>query len=186
MIDFSKKLQEILDMRGIKEAHLAHYMKIEKSQICGYLRGRYLPGFRVIDKMSDALNISADSLMGRSDITEEERGNDIPIDFRENLLETEKGKRIKEYTPCMRPNERVYILRKNILEALNENIEGWFTRPLIEEIFKKTGVVFHKFSVNRELNILLKNGVVEFTKIFPPYANKKSMKAALWRLKKEE
>lgn len=65
MNEFSKRLQQALDLRHINAIDLAKKTKIGKSSISQYLSGKYMPKQTNIYKMADALHVNPEWLSGR-------------------------------------------------------------------------------------------------------------------------
>jgi repressor LexA len=69
MSEFSKRFQEAMKMRGLRQVDIVNMTKIGKSSISTYLKGKYMPKQRNIYKIAKALDVSESWLMG----------NDVPM-----------------------------------------------------------------------------------------------------------
>lgn len=68
---FAKRLQEALEIRGIKQVELVKKTGITKGAISSYLKGEYTPKQNNTYKIAEALNVDYEWLMGKDDL----RGN---------------------------------------------------------------------------------------------------------------
>ncbi len=71
MTSIADRIQEALDMRGMKQSDLAERTGIGKSSISTYLTGEYEPKQRNLYKMAEVLDVNPSWLMGL----------DVPIDL---------------------------------------------------------------------------------------------------------
>ena len=60
---FSKTLVDLMDERDLYQQELATAIDMRQSQISNLLRGKSLPSYYTIKKLSDFFNISADALV---------------------------------------------------------------------------------------------------------------------------
>lgn len=60
MREFSYRVRHMALLRGMTLGELANVIGINQSQLSGYITGRVMPSFRVIDKIARALNCSVD------------------------------------------------------------------------------------------------------------------------------
>ena len=66
---FGERLREVRRSRGLTQAALAYQGKISGSDICKIERDRLKSSTYQINKLSAALNVSPQSLIGNDDIT---------------------------------------------------------------------------------------------------------------------
>lgn len=66
-IDFSNRLKEIIEMRGLKIYDIAIKTKIPEQMISEYASGKYVPRPRNLVKLSEALGVNHLWLSGESD-----------------------------------------------------------------------------------------------------------------------
>lgn len=63
---FSKRLESLLDERGLRKADLAKHLKVERSTITRYAQGR-VPDAETLDRIARLFSVSTDYLLGRTD-----------------------------------------------------------------------------------------------------------------------
>lgn len=68
MADFKDRLREIRMERGLTQQELGDKIGLHGMSISGYERGVKHPSFEALDNMADALDVSLDYLLGRSDV----------------------------------------------------------------------------------------------------------------------
>lgn len=182
MTVFSDRLKELMKIRGVSLGDIIRAAKIPKSSAHAYVSGSCTPRLETLCMFADILNVSIDTLVGRREITGEEGNNKLP----ETVFIKKRKGRGKDKSNRSRPiMERTYVLRKGILEALNENPEGLFASELKTKLLAGTGRLFHTFSINRGLNVLLRNDLIEKFSLQTNYGNIRA-NAARYRLKREE
>lgn len=67
-MDFSQRLIELRESRGLKQEQLASDIGKSKSLICMYESGKRRPPCEVQELLADYFNVSLDYLMGRDDV----------------------------------------------------------------------------------------------------------------------
>jgi SOS-response transcriptional repressor LexA len=67
--NFGGRLQRLIDMAGLNQSELARKMKVSPTYINQLVQGTRYPGRETLKKLSKALNISIDMLMGESRIS---------------------------------------------------------------------------------------------------------------------
>lgn len=67
-MDFSQRLIELRENRGLKQEQLASAIGKSKSLICMYESGKRCPPYEVQELLADYFNVSLDYLMGRDDV----------------------------------------------------------------------------------------------------------------------
>ena len=65
MTNFSDRLREALDKRGMKQIELSTRAGINKSQVSTYLKGGYYPKYDTIVRFAEILNVSPEWLAGK-------------------------------------------------------------------------------------------------------------------------
>ena len=65
-----KRIEEILQSNGISQRELADKCKITEVSMSRYIRGQRVPKATVIATIADALNVSADYLLGGNEVEE--------------------------------------------------------------------------------------------------------------------
>lgn len=65
--NFSKRLQELRDERGLSQEQLAKKSMLQSSAISHFETGARKPSFDNLRKLADALETTVDYLMGRTD-----------------------------------------------------------------------------------------------------------------------
>lgn len=70
------RLKELRNNKGISQEQLAFILGVSKVSVCGYENGTRYPSLKVILKILDLFNVSADYLFGRElNVICEEEGN---------------------------------------------------------------------------------------------------------------
>lgn len=64
---FSERLKAVRERRGLNQAELAKKAGFQQTAISHFERAGRSPSFHNLRRLSDALNVSTDYLMGRSD-----------------------------------------------------------------------------------------------------------------------
>ena len=64
----SARLRSIMDSYGISQSDLSRASGISRSSICRYLAGDVAPSYRSAVRLAEALQVSAEWLMGSDDI----------------------------------------------------------------------------------------------------------------------
>lgn len=72
MGDFSKRLREMMENRGMRQADLVAKTGISSSLISSYLSGRYEPGDERLQALAKALNCDAMWLAGYDGVEEDD------------------------------------------------------------------------------------------------------------------
>lgn len=67
MNKFANRLKEVLEDKDMKQKELAELIGINEVSISRYLKGTHEPGSEILEKIADALNVSIDYLLGRTD-----------------------------------------------------------------------------------------------------------------------
>lgn len=67
-MEFNERLKEIMRSRDIKQIDLARIAGVSVNTAAGYMKGRFLPGYIAMRNMAKRLNISADYLLGLTDV----------------------------------------------------------------------------------------------------------------------
>ncbi len=65
--NFAQRLQKIRELRGLSQTELAKKLKLPQSSISHFEAPRRTPNFSNLKKIADALHVSADYLLGRTD-----------------------------------------------------------------------------------------------------------------------
>ena len=68
--DFSSRLEELLFERNLTNRAFAQKFGIAEATVSNYLRGDRAPGVWLFEDMCNYFNVSADWLLGRSDVKE--------------------------------------------------------------------------------------------------------------------
>lgn len=63
MADFSTKLRDIIEARGVSQAWLAEQAETTEATISRYLSGIHKPNLDIVAKIAKALNVSIDYIM---------------------------------------------------------------------------------------------------------------------------
>jgi transcriptional regulator with XRE-family HTH domain len=69
---FSKRLSAARKFRRLSQIDLARKTRLKQSAISQFETGRRAPSFHNLLRLADALDVTADYLMGRSDFTEKQ------------------------------------------------------------------------------------------------------------------
>jgi transcriptional regulator with XRE-family HTH domain len=64
---FSKRLKEVRELRGLNQVDLANKAGLQPTAISHFETGGRAPSFDNLRRLADALNVSTDYLIGRSD-----------------------------------------------------------------------------------------------------------------------
>ena len=68
-MDFTKILKDLMKMNNnLTQTELARKINLKPSQVCEWLKGKSKPGYDSLKALALALNVSADVLLGISDI----------------------------------------------------------------------------------------------------------------------
>ncbi len=93
MVDFNERFKDLLKKKGVSQVELARITGINKDTINKYARGIVRPSFEAIQQIADALNISADYLLGRGpDVRPDELHTLKEEDIVEQYTKTLKSK----------------------------------------------------------------------------------------------
>lgn len=101
-----ERIRQIRKARGLSQDQLAELSSLNRVTIAKYEAGRVEPGALAISRIADALEISADVLLGRSDAVPEPKASPRTIESRI----------ISEGVDKMTPEEREKAL--NVLKAV--------------------------------------------------------------------
>ena len=82
--DFQERIRQAREKRNLSQADLAKIAGLQPAAISHFETGQRAPSFENLRKLSDALNISVDYLLGRID--EEQHGGGIAAAPRAQLL----------------------------------------------------------------------------------------------------
>jgi len=63
MVDFSERLRQLIDSKGVRIAHLARESGVNDGTIRGYARGRREPTAENASKLASALGVTTDYLL---------------------------------------------------------------------------------------------------------------------------
>ena len=66
MADFSKRLKDVIEMRGVSQAWLADKADTTEATISRYIAGVHKPNLDIVAKIAKALNVSIDYIMDMS------------------------------------------------------------------------------------------------------------------------
>lgn len=67
MNKFMERMRLIMDRRGLTASEISRRTGIDRSSLCHYLRGDYLPKYDKIEKIAGALGVSVAYLAGMTD-----------------------------------------------------------------------------------------------------------------------
>lgn len=68
-MDFTKILNDLMKMNNnLTQTELARKINLKPSQVCEWLKGKSKPGYDSLKALALAFNVSADVLLGISDI----------------------------------------------------------------------------------------------------------------------
>ena len=81
-MEFKEKLKEIMDQRGMVQQELAEVSGLPQATISHFLNGRRKPSFDNIKRLSEALNVSADYLLGTSTKLQSSSSPELNVLFR--------------------------------------------------------------------------------------------------------
>jgi transcriptional regulator with XRE-family HTH domain len=70
VMDFGERLRKTREDKGLSQQDLAERAGIQASAVSHFELGRRLPSFDNIRRLADALNVTADFLLGRTDVRE--------------------------------------------------------------------------------------------------------------------
>lgn len=98
---FAKRLLEAREKRGLSQTELAAKADLQPAAIGHFENGRRSPSFHNVRKLANALNISADYLLGRTDSMQgattafrgEEKLNDQDREFIQMMIENMNRKK---------------------------------------------------------------------------------------------
>lgn len=76
--DTGGKIREIREQRNLTQDQLAELSSLNRVTIAKYESGRVEPGAKAISRIADALDVSADLLLGRSDEPAEPQQEEHP------------------------------------------------------------------------------------------------------------
>lgn len=65
MDNFQTRLKQAMFVKGVRQIDLANRTNIERTKICSYLKGRYMPNAEAMTKIADALGVSQGWLLGQ-------------------------------------------------------------------------------------------------------------------------
>ena len=68
IIDTGERIREIRKMRGLKQEELAELASLNRVTVAKYESGRVEPGAQALARIADALEVSTDVLLGRSEM----------------------------------------------------------------------------------------------------------------------
>jgi transcriptional regulator with XRE-family HTH domain len=89
---FSKRLKEVREVRGLSQAELAKKTRLQATAISHFETGARAPSFDNLRRLADALNVSTDYLIGRSnDLAMAGPETDSLFRGLENLSEADLG-----------------------------------------------------------------------------------------------
>ena len=67
-MEFIEILQELMIDKSLNQTELAKLIGVKPSQVCEWLKGKSKPGYDSLKALALALDVSADVLLGISDI----------------------------------------------------------------------------------------------------------------------
>lgn len=99
-MEFKENLAKILDQKNMRQADLCRLTGIEKSSICNYMSGLYIPRKKHLHKIASALNVSEGYLLGYEDnssATPCKRSFVVTLQFPQNVEIQSKVQAISEH-----------------------------------------------------------------------------------------
>ncbi len=83
-IDAGTKIREVRKARGMSQDELAELASLNRVTVTKYESGRVEPGAQALARIADALEVSADELLGRTEENEEKEEDEV-MQIREQL-----------------------------------------------------------------------------------------------------
>ena len=176
---FATQLREALKLRGMSQANLAKEAKMSEQTISYYANGERQPNTDVLIKLSKALNVSADYLLGLQDI----KSNDLTIIDIHNKLG------LSEETIAKLSEQMQYLYDLTGLKTPKEAFEkiNFIQRKLVSRL------AYHPFEdIAKAQNLNLDNSDIDarveaqtfvpFSYIFNKFATDESRSAILGEL----
>lgn len=115
----AKRLEDILEVKGMRPVDLSIRSGVSKASISQYIHGTSTPGNISAQKMADVLNVSPMWLMGF----------DVPMNKTEAILVSEKS------NPLAQPK----------ISTTKEKIAEWIIEAIPEEDYKKMEYITENF-----------------------------------------
>ena len=115
----AKRLQEAMDMRGMKQADLAKATDLARGTISNYLKSKYEPKSTAVNKLAKALNVSEMWLWGYDlpmERSEGQKKNDQLVELVTRLRRDEEFAEMVKMLNDLKPEQ--YPVVKPILSAL--------------------------------------------------------------------
>lgn len=87
-VDTGERIKEIRKQRGLSQDQLAELASLNRVTVAKYESGKVEPGAQSLGRIADALEVSADDLLGRSESKLDLREDGLML-LREQLRESE-------------------------------------------------------------------------------------------------
>lgn len=104
-MDFGTRLKKIRQAKEISQEELAKMIQTSRSNIANYETGKNMPSLDILNKLSQALNVSTDYLLGNSSL-------DFELELAKIGLSTKDMNTISEETKAEIKNFVEYIINK--------------------------------------------------------------------------
>lgn len=109
IIDTGERIRALRQQRGLNQEQLAELASLNRVTVAKYESGRVEPGAQALTRIADALEVSTDALLGRSD--------EIPESTRAPI--TDEAKIVSGGLDKLSKEERERVL--NVLRAMFAN-----------------------------------------------------------------
>ena len=106
IIDTGERIRQLRMAAGLSQEQLAELSSLNRVTIAKYESGRVEPGAQALSRIADALGVSADALLGRSQVSDEFSGRP----------KTDESRIISECVDRMSPADREKAL--NVFKAV--------------------------------------------------------------------
>ena len=115
--DIGNRIAEIRRLRGLNQDELAELATLSRISIARYETGKIEPGAKALGRIADALEISTDVLLGRS---EEDMQQDIKEKLIKNIPVTAEARTVSAGMDELPPEQRQLIV--NMVTAMYPDV----------------------------------------------------------------
>ena len=115
--DIGNRIAEIRRLRGLNQDELAELATLSRISIARYETGKIEPGAKALGRIADALEISTDVLLGRS---EEDMQQDIKEKLMKNIPVTAEARTVSAGMDELPPEQRQLIV--NMVTAMYPDV----------------------------------------------------------------
>ena len=128
MANFSTKLRDIIDARGISQAWLADKAGTTEATISRYISGIHKPNLDIVAKICKALNVSIDYIMDLSlsptPYTEPDKDIAILVDAFRRADDDHKNIIWSVLDSFLTPEEKTFVMPNKYAKKENENSDA--------------------------------------------------------------